>query len=89
VFEARHADIALVLLDIRMPGMDGVETLRALQRVDPGVRCCFMSGDLGQYNPASLESTGALQLFPKPFLLWDLLAALCRLTGMETPGEQG
>jgi hypothetical protein len=33
------------LLDLRLPGLDGAETLAALRAVDPGVRCC-LRGDL-------------------------------------------
>ncbi|HEY8504799.1 MAG TPA: response regulator, partial [Gemmataceae bacterium] len=40
----RHRDaVALVLLDVQMPGLDGPQTLRALRALNPDVRCCFMS----------------------------------------------
>jgi DNA-binding NtrC family response regulator len=83
LFAARQQEIALVLLDVRMPGMDGLETLERLKRIDPDVRCCFMSGDLGGRSVGQLEATGALHLFAKPFLLDDLLTTLRRLTGKE------
>jgi PAS domain S-box-containing protein len=40
----RERDIALVLLDLTMPVMDGEETLRQLQSVDPNVRVLLTSG---------------------------------------------
>src|ERR1041385_1655495 len=42
----RHrSEIALVLLDVRMPVLDGPATFAALRRINPTVRCCFMSAD--------------------------------------------
>ena len=34
-------DIAVVLLDVRMPGIGGPQTLSTLQALNPAVRSCF------------------------------------------------
>ena len=76
----RHREtIDVVLLDVRMPGRDGPQTLAALREVNPRVRCCFMSGDLGRYTEPGLREFGAAAMFQKPFrvaevtqLLWEL-----------------
>ena len=74
---ARHqAFVSVVLLDVRMPDMDGPQTLAGLQRINPAVLCCFMSGDFGMYTPESLLGLGAVRLFDKPFRVEDLAASL-------------
>jgi CheY-like chemotaxis protein len=74
----RHgADIDVVLLDVRMPGLDGPQTLAELRRLNPQVRCCFMSGDTGAYTTADLLTLGAARVFAKPFgSLGDLARGL-------------
>jgi two-component system, cell cycle sensor histidine kinase and response regulator CckA len=43
-FTREHATVAAVLLDMTMPDMGGVETLRELKRIRPNVRVIVCSG---------------------------------------------
>src|SRR4051812_18030051 len=52
--------IGLVLLDVQMPELDGPATLAELRRVDPEVRCCFVSADTGAVTPDQLLGLGAI-----------------------------
>jgi len=79
LYRRHHETIDVVLLDVRMPGRDGAQTLAALQEVNPRVRCCFMSGDLGPYTDRGLRDLGASAVLQKPFrinevaqMLWEL-----------------
>lgn len=70
LYKESATEIDLVLLDIRMPGLDGPETLAALRLVDPQMRCCFLSGQSCQYGSEALLGLGALRVFEKP--IFDL-----------------
>jgi CheY-like chemotaxis protein len=78
LYRRHHDTIQAVLLDVRMPGLDGPQTLALLREIDPGVRCCFMSGDTGQYTPEGLLALGAARFFSKPFRNLDEVADALR-----------
>jgi CheY-like chemotaxis protein len=76
----QHRDaLPVVLLDIRMPILDGPQTLAALRQLDPDVRCCFMSAHSGDYSHDSLRELGAVHVFTKPFKLTEVIQAVVEL----------
>ena len=83
----RHgADIAAVLLDVRMPGMDGPNALAALRRLNPAVRCCFMSSYIEGYSREELLALGGDDFFLKPISLAELMTILRQLLGLRSAG---
>jgi CheY-like chemotaxis protein len=68
--------IAMVFLDVNMPGLDGPETACALRAIDPQVRFCFITGCSVGYSEAELLALGALRVFPKPFVIAELVRAV-------------
>lgn len=72
VFEAHQRDIQLVLTDIMMPVMGGVEFARALHLLSPEMRVIGASG------LEEITTDGIDELLVKPFTVDALLAAVSR-----------
>lgn len=75
VFEERHVDIAVVVLDLTMPLMTGQEVLREIRKIDPSVRVLFASG----YSADSFggnDMSGIMGFLQKPYRPDELAAAV-------------
>ena len=57
----------LVLLDIAMPGMDGVETLSRIAMVDPSLPVIIVTANSDIGLTSRLLAMGAVDYIPKPF----------------------
>lgn len=78
LFRNRGQSIDLVLLDLQMPGMDGLQTLAALRQLNPQVHCFLMSTlSRAQVSETHGERDGVL-FIPKPFNLESLADTLRR-----------
>ncbi|MBN9118483.1 MAG: response regulator [Planctomycetes bacterium] len=62
---ARTGTVAAVVLDVRMPGMDGPATLDALRALEPALPCVFVSGE-NKYADTELLARGAVTVLVKP-----------------------
>jgi PAS domain S-box-containing protein len=71
--------IAVVLLDLTMPRMDGHETLRELRKLKPGVKVILCSGYHEQDAMKHAQSGEPVGFLQKPFRLRDLRNALARM----------
>jgi CheY-like chemotaxis protein len=67
LYRTYQSEIDLVLLDVQMPGLDGPQTLEALQLLNPDVTACFMSGRADNYTEENLLERGAAWILSKPF----------------------
>ncbi len=78
LYRRHRGSIGVVLLDVRMPGLDGPQTLAVMREIDRGVRCVFMSGDTRGYSAEELLGLGAARVVTKPFRDLAELAATLR-----------
>jgi CheY-like chemotaxis protein len=86
VFRERADEIAVVILDLAMPGLDGEEAAREVRAVRPQAPLVFTSG-YSQYRADQPPETQSRTAFmQKPFTLEDLLEAIRRAAGARSPG---
>ena len=81
IYKRHGEDIALVLLDVCMPGLDGPQTLASLQQLNPEVVCCFMDRRDGTYTDRHLLQLGAARVLRKPFLFTEVRRVFRMLVG--------
>ncbi len=75
-FEERGGRFDFVLLDLRMPGMDGEEVLRRLLEADPKVRVIFFTGFARDQVSQRLFEHGHVGFLGKPFTVPELEAQM-------------
>jgi two-component system cell cycle sensor histidine kinase/response regulator CckA len=75
-YVSRREDIALVILDLIMPGMGGKRCLDELLRMDPNVRVLFASGYSSDGISQEEKRAGARGFICKPYDTIDILGAI-------------
>ena len=76
IYRTRREEIALVLLDLTMPHMDGAETFRELRRIDPAVRVVMSSGYTESEIAPRFASDRLSGFLQKPYALYALAQCL-------------
>jgi len=76
MFARRSGPIDLLVLDVTMPQLDGIETLRALRALDPIVAVIMTSGYASGDFSERLAEMGEVKFLQKPFAPRDLLVAV-------------
>jgi len=75
----------LVLLDVRMPRLDGFAVLREIREIDPDVAVLMMSADASEQRARQALDEGATGFITKPVEVDDLVATIeASLSGRKT-----
>jgi signal transduction histidine kinase/CheY-like chemotaxis protein len=78
MFERGRESIRLVLLDVRMPRMDGAETLRRLRKLAPDLPVVIVSGFGADKDLEIIRNIGVQGVVEKPFTVAELSEAVAR-----------
>jgi CheY-like chemotaxis protein len=74
--QAGAGAIALVILDYRMPVMDGIEAFERLRAIDPKARILINSASLETARLHDLLDAGAVGSISKPYTKQEYLTAV-------------
>jgi two-component system response regulator (stage 0 sporulation protein F) len=73
---ARQQEIALVILDMRLPGMDGPAILKALRRINPSLKAIISSAYDEQEIKRGFNGEPVSSILRKPFDAEELLSTV-------------
>lgn len=76
-FRQRHFDV--VFTDVKLPGMNGVESFFAFRRIRRDAKIVMMTGFSVEHLLARAIENGALAVLHKPFAVADILAVIERV----------
>lgn len=68
----------LIISDVRMPGMDGIETIKRLKEHEPGARSIVITGYASDSAPIQAIKLGVDDYINKPFHVEELIASVRR-----------
>lgn len=74
----------LLLTDVVMPGLDGIELARRASKLQPRIRIMFITGFAAVVMNAQPAPPQGARVLSKPFHLRELVAQVNRLLAMET-----
>ena len=76
LLQAQHQHFDLVITDLRMPDMDGIEVLTALRRINPSARAILITGYASEESTQRILAEGGYAYLAKPFQLTELLGMI-------------
>ncbi len=88
VYDSHRDEIALVLTDMMMPEMGGMELFKVLKEKYPGVRVVVMTGyPLKESRESQLLPQGVAGFLEKPLLLEQVAAVISEMLKCERPHD--
>ncbi len=81
-------EFGLVLLDLRLPGMDGMEVLRRLREIRPDIRVIMITAHGTVESAVEAMKLGACDFLQKPFIPDEIRNLVSRVVDREKIEEQ-
>jgi DNA-binding NtrC family response regulator len=66
----------VVILDLRIPGMNGIETLKTIKKLDPTIEVIMLTGHGDVQSVEEGMKSGALEYIMKPVDIGELISKI-------------
>jgi DNA-binding NtrC family response regulator len=76
VEKLKQSDFDVIVLDLAMPGIDGLETMKRLRKVDPDIQILLLSGHGSLKTGVEAMKEGAIDFLEKPAEFKELLVKI-------------
>jgi two-component system cell cycle sensor histidine kinase/response regulator CckA len=83
IFNDAKDKIKLIILDLEMPLMNGIETLRKLKEIDDSVKVLISTGHIMENKVEEAMKEGAIAYLKKPYRITDLAKTIRNSIGTE------
>lgn len=80
-YQDSNGAVKAIILDITLPGMDGLTTFQKLRELDPQVKVIVSSGDPHQQAVRDIMAAGAFGMLAKPFSPAHLVEVIKQVFG--------
>ncbi len=85
--QAKRYDVMIV--DLMMPGISGLDLLRSIMTTNPSVRVIMVTGYPTMKNTLQAMQIGAFDFLPKPFLPADLRSLVAKAVAADDEKAEG
>jgi DNA-binding response OmpR family regulator len=82
-----EAPFDVVVLDLKMPGLDGLEVIRRIKAERPGLQIVLLTGWGSEEDAEKGKALGAYDYLMKPVKIMDLVRVLLSACGREEEVE--
>jgi len=84
----KEKEFGLILLDLKMPGMDGMEVLRQVSEIRPDIRIIIITAYGTVESAVEAMKLGAADFIQKPFVTEEIRELVSRVIGREKLDEK-
>jgi DNA-binding response OmpR family regulator len=70
---------SLIISDIQLPGMDGIQLIQGIRHISPDVPILVITGNCTRETRDTLATFGVTSILDKPFDMEDLIAEIIKL----------
>jgi two-component system response regulator AtoC len=81
-------DYDFIILDIKMPRLDGINALRIMKKLNPEVPAITISGNAGSGEMLESVRAGAIRCLTKPFEIAQLKDEMQKYSARHNRGQQ-